>query len=118
MRVTFELSEFGAGVTKLRVLHELENAPQTLVMVTSSAPEMGGGWSWISTTSSRSSRPARRSQADADYAVAVIVMPPRAFCVSVTVTAAGPSSSAAATSSLICTARASPNAPSFRKRAR
>ena len=46
-RVTFELSEYGAGVTKLRVLHELENAPQTLVMVTSSDPGMGGGWSWI-----------------------------------------------------------------------
>jgi uncharacterized protein YndB with AHSA1/START domain len=46
-RVTFELSEYGAGVTKLRVIHELENAPQTFVMVTSSDPQMGGGWSWI-----------------------------------------------------------------------
>jgi hypothetical protein len=42
-----ELSEYGVGVTKLRVLHELENAPQTLAMVTSSTPRMGGGWSWI-----------------------------------------------------------------------
>jgi uncharacterized protein YndB with AHSA1/START domain len=46
-RVTFELSEFGAGVTKLRVVHELENAPLTFAMVTRSDPQMGGGWSWI-----------------------------------------------------------------------
>ena len=46
-RVTFELSEFGEGVTRLRVIHELENAPQTLAIVTTSDPAMGGGWSWI-----------------------------------------------------------------------
>jgi uncharacterized protein YndB with AHSA1/START domain len=46
-RVTFELSEFGDGVTKLRVIHELEGAPQTYLAVTSSDPQMGGGWSWI-----------------------------------------------------------------------
>ncbi|HEY4412874.1 MAG TPA: hypothetical protein VGN06_07735 [Gaiellaceae bacterium] len=34
-------------MTKLRVIHELEHAPQTFVMVTSSTPGMGGGWSWI-----------------------------------------------------------------------
>ena len=46
-RVTFELSEFGTGVTKLRVIHELESAPLQLQAVTSSDPNMGGGWSWI-----------------------------------------------------------------------
>jgi uncharacterized protein YndB with AHSA1/START domain len=45
--VTFELSEFGEGVTKLRVIHELEGAPLQLEAVTSSDPQMGGGWSWI-----------------------------------------------------------------------
>ena len=51
-------------------------------------------------------------------ATATIVMPPRAFCLSVTVTSAGGSSSAAATSSRIRTASASQNAPSSRKRER
>ena len=46
-RVTFELSEYGAGVTKLRVIHDLENAPLTFATVTTSEPNMGGGWSWI-----------------------------------------------------------------------
>ena len=49
---------------------------------------------------------------------ATIVMPPRAFCSSVTVTSSGPSASAAATSSRIRTASASQNAPSLRKLAR
>ena len=47
-------------------------------------------------------------------AVAVIVIPPRAFCLSVTVTSLVSSSSAAAMSSRIRTANASQKAPSFR----
>ena len=52
------------------------------------------------------------------YAVAVIVIPPRAFCTSVTLTRSRPSSSAVATSSRIRTARASQKTPSFRNEAR
>ncbi len=49
---------------------------------------------------------------------ATIVMPPRAFCSSVTVTRSAPSPSAAATSSRMRTASPSQNAPSLRKLAR
>jgi hypothetical protein len=49
---------------------------------------------------------------------ATIVIPPRAFCRSVTRTFSGGSSSACAASSRMCTASASQNAPSFRKLAR
>jgi len=48
------------------------------------------------------------------YEVAVIVIPPRAFCSSVTRTLSGGRSSASATSSLILTASASQKWPSFR----
>src|SRR5205823_3387190 len=49
---------------------------------------------------------------------AVIVIPPRGFCRSETRTSAGSSSRALATSSRICTASASQNAPCSRKRER
>ena len=49
---------------------------------------------------------------------ATIVIPPRAFCSSVTLTRSEESSSAFATSSRICTASASQKAPSLRKAAR
>ena len=71
--------------------------------------------------SNRLSMPSRRFAAhragtiDAlAQAVAVIVIPPRAFCRSVTVTSLVSSSSAAAMSSRIFTANASQKAPSFR----
>ncbi len=48
------------------------------------------------------------------YVVAVIEMPPRAFCLSVTRTLSVGSSSASATSSRILTASASQKCPSFR----
>src|SRR5262249_59456371 len=48
------------------------------------------------------------------HAEATIVIPPRAFCLSMTCTLSRGSSSASATSSRICTASASQNAPSVR----
>ncbi len=51
---------------------------------------------------------------DGCYEVAVIVIPPRAFCLSVTRTLSGGRSSTSATSFRILTARASQKCPSFR----
>jgi uncharacterized protein YndB with AHSA1/START domain len=48
-RLTYEIQEGKAGVTKLTVVHELEGAPQ-LALLLSGAKEhegAGGGWSWV-----------------------------------------------------------------------
>ena len=66
----------------------------------------------------RGRSPRRRAARPARYEVAVIVIPPRAFCSSVTRTLSAGSSSAAATSSRIFTVSASQKAPSLRNDAR
>ena len=62
----------------------------------------------------RAAAPARRLGVGRAQTEAVITMPPRRFCTSVTSTADASSSSAVATSSRIWTASASQNAPSLR----
>lgn len=56
----------------------------------------------------------RTATLPAGQAAAVTVMPPRAFCLSVTLTSLASRASASATSSRMRTARVSQNAPSFR----
>lgn len=48
-RLTWEIKEIQAGVTKLTVVHDLEGAPQTAVLVAGGMEEdgAGGGWSEI-----------------------------------------------------------------------
>jgi len=48
-RLTWEIKEIQAGVTRLTVVHDLEGAPQTAVMVAGGMEEdgAGGGWSEI-----------------------------------------------------------------------
>jgi uncharacterized protein YndB with AHSA1/START domain len=48
-RLTFEIEEGAAGVSRLTVTHELENAPTLAVLVRGGreAEGAGGGWSWV-----------------------------------------------------------------------
>ncbi|MDQ3219049.1 MAG: SRPBCC domain-containing protein [Actinomycetota bacterium] len=48
-RLTWEIEEIQSGVTKLTVVHDLEGAPQTAVMVAGGmeADGAGGGWNEI-----------------------------------------------------------------------
>jgi uncharacterized protein YndB with AHSA1/START domain len=48
-RLTYEIAEGEAGVTKLTVIHDLEGAPGLAAMVAGQgeADGAGGGWSWI-----------------------------------------------------------------------
>jgi len=48
-RLTYEISEGKAGVSKLTVIHELEGAPKLAVLLSGGLEEMGagGGWSWV-----------------------------------------------------------------------
>ncbi len=48
-RLTYEISEGKGGVSKLTVIHELEGAPQLMVLMSGGLEETGagGGWSWI-----------------------------------------------------------------------
>lgn len=45
-RLTWEIKEIQAGVTKLTVVHDLEGAPQTAVMVAGGMEEDGAGGGW------------------------------------------------------------------------
>jgi uncharacterized protein YndB with AHSA1/START domain len=46
-RVTFEIDEGVAGVSKLTVTHELENAPQTAAQLAGEIEGAGGGWAFV-----------------------------------------------------------------------
>jgi uncharacterized protein YndB with AHSA1/START domain len=47
-RVTFEIADGQtAGVSKLTVTHELENAPETAAQLAGEIPEAGGGWAFV-----------------------------------------------------------------------
>ena len=46
-RVTFEISEGEAGVCRLTVTHELENAPETAEMLAGTQEGAGGGWAFV-----------------------------------------------------------------------
>jgi uncharacterized protein YndB with AHSA1/START domain len=46
-RLTWELDEQPAGITRLTVTHELEGAPVTAVQVAGENPNAGGGWPFI-----------------------------------------------------------------------
>lgn len=46
-RVTFEIQPSEGGVTRLTVTHELENAPQTAIMLAGEIENAGGGWSYV-----------------------------------------------------------------------
>jgi uncharacterized protein YndB with AHSA1/START domain len=46
-RVTFEISEGEAGVSRLTVTHELENAPETAEMLAGTQDGAGGGWAYV-----------------------------------------------------------------------
>jgi uncharacterized protein YndB with AHSA1/START domain len=48
-RLTWEIGEGKGGVTKLTVVHELENAPKLAALVAGerAAEGAGGGWSWV-----------------------------------------------------------------------
>jgi uncharacterized protein YndB with AHSA1/START domain len=48
-RLTYEIAARDHGVTKLTVIHDLENAPRLALLVDGGAEEHGGGggWSWI-----------------------------------------------------------------------
>jgi uncharacterized protein YndB with AHSA1/START domain len=47
-RVTWEIEKVAAGFSRLRVIHELEEAPIMAGMVSSKFSEQGtGGWAWI-----------------------------------------------------------------------
>jgi uncharacterized protein YndB with AHSA1/START domain len=46
-RVTFEISEGDAGVCKLTVTHELENAPEHAEMLAGTQEGAGGGWAYV-----------------------------------------------------------------------
>ena len=47
--VAYELEELHGGVTRLTLIHELEGAPATALMVSSDEDpsEGGGGWAWV-----------------------------------------------------------------------
>jgi uncharacterized protein YndB with AHSA1/START domain len=46
-RLTYEVDESSPGVSRLRVIHELEGAPKLAVLVAGDTPGMsGGGWPW------------------------------------------------------------------------
>ncbi len=48
-RLTYEIVEGKGGVTKLTVIHELEDAPQLALLVSGEMEDTGagGGWSWV-----------------------------------------------------------------------
>jgi uncharacterized protein YndB with AHSA1/START domain len=48
-RLTDEIAEVQAGVTRLTVVHELDGAPKLAVLVAGGqeAEGAGGGWSWV-----------------------------------------------------------------------
>jgi len=50
-RLTHEIEPVGDGVTKLTVIHELDNAPNTALLLSGSFEEQGqgggGGWAWV-----------------------------------------------------------------------
>ena len=46
-RVTFEIKEGDAGVSRLTVTHELENAPETADMLAGVQEGAGGGWAYV-----------------------------------------------------------------------
>jgi uncharacterized protein YndB with AHSA1/START domain len=48
-RLTYEIQEGAAGVTKLTLIHELEGAPKLAVLMSGGLEDMGvgGGWSWV-----------------------------------------------------------------------
>ncbi len=48
-RLTYEIEEGQAGVTKLTLVHELEGAPKLSVLMSGGMEHAGagGGWSWI-----------------------------------------------------------------------
>ena len=47
--LTYEIEPVGEGVTKLTVIHELENAPKLALMLAGGheAEGAGGGWAWV-----------------------------------------------------------------------
>jgi uncharacterized protein YndB with AHSA1/START domain len=48
-RLTYEITETEAGVTKLTVIHELDSAPVTANIVSGGSEDRGagGGWAWV-----------------------------------------------------------------------
>ena len=48
-RLTYEISEGKDGVTRLTLVHELENAPKLAVLMAGDLEDQGagGGWSWV-----------------------------------------------------------------------
>ncbi len=48
-RLTWEIEEGQGGVTKLKVIHDLEGAPKLAALVSGEMEDMGagGGWSWV-----------------------------------------------------------------------
>jgi uncharacterized protein YndB with AHSA1/START domain len=48
-RLTYEIEETTAGVTRLTVIHELDGAPQLAALVAGEreAEGAGGGWDWV-----------------------------------------------------------------------
>ena len=46
-RLTWELEEQPAGLTRLTLTHDVEGAPATALQITGQNPEAGGGWSMI-----------------------------------------------------------------------
>jgi hypothetical protein len=45
--VTFEITEGEAGVSRLTVTHELENAPLTAAQLAGEVEGAGGGWPFV-----------------------------------------------------------------------
>jgi uncharacterized protein YndB with AHSA1/START domain len=47
--ITYELEELEGGVTRLTLIHELDGAPATALMVSSDEDPSsgGGGWAWV-----------------------------------------------------------------------
>ncbi len=48
-RLTYEIEELRAGVAKLTVTHEFENAPKLAALLSGTweGEGAGGGWSWV-----------------------------------------------------------------------
>ena len=48
-RLTYEIEEAQAGVTKLTLIHELEGAPKLALLMSGGMEDggAGGGWSWV-----------------------------------------------------------------------